>query len=123
MALKPFTITMKGTIAANGTVQLSYQTPRNQDVTILSLLHVSTGAFDITDIVDSEGLRYTNATQAVGIPNTALVDGADDFHGINPFRENMVLEGGLTIYFSLLDTSGASNDVTIVLEAIRDVAN
>lgn len=118
MARLPFSIPLSGQIASDGTLTVSYQVPTNQELEVHNMVHVSDGAFSIIDIYDSEGTRYTNATQSNGIPNTLLKDGADDYHGINPFAEILNLKGGRTLYINLFDTSSGANDVAIVLNCV-----
>lgn len=115
----PFLIPLNGTLSANGTLQLSFQVPSGQKYLIDKLVQVSTSTFNIIDIVDSDGMRYTSATQSNGLPNTLLKDGADNYHGVNPFETPIEVGGGKTLYIELLDTSGSSNTVSIGLTGQR----
>lgn len=102
-----------------GALQLSVQVPSGQEYIFEDIVHVSTGIFDLIDIVDSDGWRYTNAIQSSGLKNTLLKDGADDFHGINPFNTPIVIGGGKTLYFEVLDTSTSSNTINFALSGTR----
>lgn len=118
MARLPFSIPFEEALASGGTITFEYQAPTNQQYEIHGLMYVSTGGFDITDLYDSEGNRFTNATVSNGIDSGLLLSGGDDNNGINPFSEMFVLEGGRSIHIQIQNTSLAANTVNMVLFGI-----
>lgn len=122
MANIPFLIVMQEALAANATGTLSYQVATNEEFTIKEWRQVSTGSFNIRRIYDSRGFNYSNATANEAISQAFMADAADQNNGLKTPPLDLVITGGSTIYFDVIDTSGAPNTVTIVLSSIRKTA-
>jgi hypothetical protein len=114
----PYFCILETTLAGNASGTLSYQVPANMELTIRGWRQVSTGAFNLTGVRDSQGLYYTNASASVEIPSSYIADLADGNNGLKDFPMSLVIEGGTIIYIDVEDTSGAGNTVTIVLDGI-----
>lgn len=83
-------------------------------VSFISMTATSTNA-DITEIKDSSGVPYgaLSATNKLGleifVPSTSMTLGGYEL------REPIVLEGGMKLYITTLDASGAANVIEITL--------
>lgn len=106
------------TASATGTVQ--YPMPTNETLKIKEIRFVSTGAFSITDIRNSSGNHFTNASPSAPILSTALQDARNNFDSIEKFMADIVLDGGKTFYIDVIDTSGAGNTIRLYLNCTRE---
>jgi hypothetical protein len=79
----------------------------------------ATGAFAITDIRDSSGNHYTNASVAVPLPSTVLASGANNNNALKDFFKNIFIDGGSIFYVDVKDTSGAGNTVNLAFMGRR----
>lgn len=111
----PYILTMKETCNANGTVTLSYQASNQERFEFSEIIQDSTGIFDITDIRDSSGRHYTNASASNPIDSTFIQDTDNEYNSISVLPIPLVLDKGKTLYFDVKDTSTSSNVITIKL--------
>lgn len=122
MANIPFLVVLQEAAAANSTATLSYQVATNEEFTVKEWRQVSTGAFSIRRIYDSRGFNYSNANTSEPLVQFFISDAADQNNGLKNPPMDLVIPGGSTIYFDVIDTSGAPNTITLVLSAIRKTA-
>lgn len=122
MADRPYFLVLEATIAGNGTGTVSYTMPGNERVELHELVYVSTGRFNITDIRDSTGLHYTNASPSVEIPSDVLASGTNSNNALQKLPLPLVIESGVTLYIDLEDASGLSNTITLVFTGVRMTA-
>lgn len=115
----PFFLVLEAVLAGNGTGSVSYSVPPSEQLLLAEMVFVATGAFNITNIRTSDGLANTNATPAIEIPSTVMQNGANSNRGIKEFAEPLLVNGSITVYVDLEDSSGAGNTVTLVFNAIR----
>lgn len=120
MPTYPFFLVLEVALAASGTGTVSYTVSKQERLEISRLLHESTGIFNVTDIRNSNGLHYTNASALEELPGAMLADVTDDYNAIGEFPIPLVVAGGETIYIDLEDSSGAGNTVTIVAVCTRE---
>ncbi len=119
MATRPYLLLLQSIMAGNGTGTVSYPVPSGEYLTVEQLVFQSTGAFWITDIRDSEGNHYTNASQAVGIPSAVLASSANNNNAVEVLAEPLAIQGGGILYIDLLEKSGSGNTVTLLLSGHR----
>ena len=115
----PYILTLQAVLTASATATLSYPMPNNETLELNSIRFVSTGGFSITDIRDSSGKHYTNASPAAPILSTALQDARNNFDSLERFEVPIVQDGGKTFYIDIIDTSGAGNTVRLFLTGKR----
>ena len=115
----PYLLYLEQALTAAGTGSLSYTVPANEKLELHQLFVVSTGAFEVTDIRDSSGKHYTNASLAFGIPSSLLSRATNNYNVFMNFPVPILLDGALIIYIDLFDTSGAGNTVGLLLPGIR----
>lgn len=120
MARFPFLAVLEKALAANGSGSVEYTVPTGESMEIYGVMNTATGSFDITDIRDTKGIHYSNASAAAGVPNTFLPTAQTNYVNAGDFREPIKLEGGVTIIIDLLDTSGAVNTVTLLLINVKE---
>ncbi len=114
----PFTIAIKETITASGTVEFTYRAPQNQPVEVVGAIFLPAAACSLIRMqVNGSQILGTMST-ADPIPSTELPKTDTDVRALNLFRVPLRLEGGDTLIIELLDTSAGSNLVTVLLEAI-----
>lgn len=119
MATFPYLVILSSVLAASGAGTVSYTVPANEELELNQLFVASTGAFSITDIRDSSGQHYTNASQAVGIPSTLLSAAANNYNVFKEFLSPILIEGAKILYIDVLDTSAAPNTVRLLLSGKR----
>lgn len=120
MPLRPFWFTDTITLAANASGSLNLPVSAGEKARFKRAQFIATGVFQINDIRDSSGQRYSNASTNDPIPSTALNDAATDFSGISRFEPPLELEGPLQLLFDILDTSAAPNTVRVIVEAEKE---
>lgn len=120
MARFPFLVVLKKALAANGSGSVEYTVPTGESMEIYGVMNTATGGFFLTDVRDTKGIHYSNASAAVGVPDTFLPTAQTNYVNTGDFREPINLEGGVTIIIDLLDTSGAVNTVTLLLISVKE---
>lgn len=115
----PFLLILKTALLANSTATVSYAVPPAEDLYLEDMRVASTGAFSITNIRNSNGRPYTNASSATTIPSTLLAFGNTNTQGFTEFSVPLLIAGSETILFDLIDTSGAGNSVSILISCNR----
>jgi len=117
---KPFLLLLRATLTGSGTGTVSYTVPPGQTLTLNKIFQKSTGAFNITDINDATGHKYSNASNSNPIDSDMIRDVADGYNGLSEFPVPIVLGGGTQIQFNLTDTSTSSNTVQLMLAGKLD---
>lgn len=120
MAQYPYQLVLSSTLAALATGTMNYPIPNNEGLQLGQLYFVSTGAFSITDIRDSAGKHYTNASPSNPIPSTLLQNAQTAYESLRNLPIPIVIEGGKTLYVDIVDTSNAPNTVKLLFNGIRD---
>lgn len=123
MATRPFFLQLTKVLTANASGTPSFLAPPDETYTFNQIRLISTGAFDITDIKDSAGKHYTNASVSEPIKSTHFQSGASPNIGFQELAADLVLKGNLALYFDLKDTSGAGNTIIIVLNGMVETVN
>ena len=121
MASVPYFLQLNAVLGAAGTGTLSFTVPKNEGLQLRQVRFSSTGAFNVTDIRDSAGQHYTNASSANPIPSTELQNAASANIGIQALDIELNLVGGVTFYVDLVDTSGAGNTVRVLFTGVREL--
>lgn len=119
MATFPFFLQFQYVLTANGTGTVQYPVPPNEKLELSELRFVSTGAFSVTDIRDSTGKHFTNASSAVPILSTLLQNAQNGYISAKDFDVPLEVGGNVTFYMDLKDTSGAGNTVNLLLTGVK----
>lgn len=120
MAKYPYTLTLQIALAASSTGTLSYNVPQNESLELNDMRFISTSTFNVTDIRDSSGKHYTNASAAQPILSSMLQSAANANLSVKDFQEPLLIDGGKTFYIDLIDTSAAPNTVRLVFTGKRE---
>lgn len=120
MPTVPYFLQLSITLGGNGTGTITYTVPRNETLSLRQIRYNSTSTFNITDIRDSTGRNYTNASSSNAIPSAVIQDGGSNTIGIQEMQPDLVIEGAGTFYIDLADTSGANNTVQVTLVGTRE---
>lgn len=121
MASNSFWLQLQTTIAAVGGLStVSYAVSERQTLTINGLTWVATSAWGFYSIRNSNGLIFTNASQANPLPGTAFQNNASP--NISPlmFPYPMVIVGSDIIYFDIINGAGAANTIQLTLHGSLD---
>lgn len=119
MADYPYFLELQAVLTANGTATVSQPIPTGESWDIMGLRQQSTGAFVITDIRDSRGVHYTNASASTPIPNDYFQDTASPNLQQSEFPIKLSIPPAIIFYIDLKDTSGGGNTVNLILPVIR----
>ncbi len=119
MADRSYMLILQLVLAANGTGTLQFPMPQGEFLELDQMVFSSTGAFAITDIRDSSGNHFTNASVAVALPSTVLASGANNNNALKDFFKNIFIDGGNILYVDVKDTSGAGNTVNLAFMGRR----
>ena len=119
MTTFPYIVLLRSTLAALGTGRASYTVPANETLDLSQLFVASTGIFSITDILDSAGQHYTNASPATPIPSTLLSAAGNNYNVFKDFPYEIHIEGAKILYIDIVDTSNAPNVVSLLLPGKR----
>lgn len=117
----PYTIAMKDTITASGTLEFTYRAPQNQSVEVMGMLLFPQAACSLIRIQVDGNIVYGNLSTADPIPSTELPQSNTDIRAVNLFRVPLFIAGGSTLTLEFLDTSAANNLVSIFLEAVMNM--
>lgn len=111
---RPYFVIGYNSIAANNTESVEWTTGASEELKINKIRIHSTGAFDITKIVDQGGIPFTNASSSEPIDSNLLTAATkNEYHEIDlPLEWN--LGPNTSITFSVKDTSGSTNEVFIL---------
>jgi len=117
----PYQLVGKITLLASGQGSFSYAVPQGQKLSIDEMVFTSTGAWSLIGLSNANGLQFTNATGAIGIPSTLYANGANNNNAVKDFKPDIVINGGDTLTITILDTSAAGNVVTILLNCSKEL--
>lgn len=120
MAEQPYILIEQAVLTGNGTGTVSYTVSNQERLRIYEIFQQATGAFNITDIRDSTGNHFTNASANVEIPSILIASGANGYNHLGKFPIPIELAGGVTIYIDLEDTSGSGNTIDIIAMCVQD---
>lgn len=121
--LIPYQLLAQISLTASGQGTFTYPVPQGQKLNIDEMVFTSTGIFNLVGLSNSNGLQYTNATPAQGIPSANFANGANNFNAIKDFRPDLVINGGEQLIITVLDTSVAINVIKLLLNCSRDLPN
>lgn len=119
--LIPYLLVARIPLLASGQGSFIYPVPQGQKLNIDEMVFVSTGIFSLIGISNANGLQFTNATGAIGIPSTLLSNGANNFNSIKDFKPDLIINGGDVLTITVLDTSVAVNTVTILINSSKEL--
>lgn len=120
MPAYPYILELNSVVGSNSSATLTYPMPNNETLQLMDIGFVATGAFSITDIRDSTGKHYTNASPSNPILSTQIQDTRNAFLSLKQFVIPIVLDGGKTFYVDVLDTSGAQNTIRLIFNGTRE---
>lgn len=121
MPTHPFLLVMNVVLNSNGTGTMTYAVPPAEDLYIRDLAFVSSGAFSITNIRNSNGRIYSNTSTNNPIVSTMLANGNTNVQRFSEFDEPLVIMGSESIIIDFADTSGASNTVRVLMNCTRNL--
>jgi len=111
---RPYFIVGYKSVSGSSEDTVTWATGASEEVKVNKIRIHSTGAFDITGIVDQGGIPFTNATAAKPIDSSMLTAATKNRY----FEIDLPLEWNLgpntTISFKVTDTSGSTNEIWIV---------
>jgi len=119
--LIPYQLLAKFVLAASGQGTFAFPVPQGQTLNVDEMVFTSTGAWQLVGLSNSNGLQYTNATPAAGIPSVNLSNGANNNNNIRDFKPDLVIKGGEQLLVTILDTSVAPNTVNLVFNCSREM--
>jgi hypothetical protein len=119
MATFPFLLVLEAVLVAGGTGTVSYPIPSGETLELDELVFQSTGVFNVSDIRDSNGNHFTNASLTTEIPSVVLASGANNNNALKRFPIPIEIKGSTIFYVDLEDSSGAGNTVTLVFAGRR----
>lgn len=119
MATFPYYLIMQVALAASGSGTLQYPVPPNETLSLSELRFIATGAFSITDIRDSTGRHYTNASPSIPILSTLVQNSANGNISAKDFDVPLDIPGNVTLYVDVKDTSAAINTVNMLFTGVR----
>lgn len=119
----PYLLVAKITLLANGQGTFNYPVPQGQVLHLDEWVYTSTGAWSLIGLSNANGLQFTNATGAIGIPSTLFANGANNNNSIRDFKPDITINGGDQLNITILDTSGAGNIVTFYINCSKELAN
>jgi len=120
MPVRPFIFTDTVVLAASGSGTVRLPLSSGETARFRALRFVSTGTFNLVEIKDDSGQRYSLASSDDPIPSTMLQDARNAFRSIDGFSPALELEGPNAISLSINDTSGAPNTVRISVEGEKE---
>lgn len=120
MATRPFFVVVQIVLTANGQNSGEYDVGQGNTFNIQRIQQKSTGAFDIVDISDNFGNRYTNASISEPIGGNIFTDIDTDNNNPADLTNSIVIQNNGKIQFTVLDTSGSSNTVSFFLQGLLE---
>jgi hypothetical protein len=121
MATVPFWFTDSISLSANAQADLQLIISAGELARLRRVQFVSTGAFNLVDMRDASGFRFSNASSNDPIPNTMLNDAANDLTGIAHLVPPLELKGPNQLNLTIIDTSAAANVVRVTIEGEKDI--
>lgn len=106
-------------VPLNTSHTFKYVVARNEQLVIHEIFMASDGTYDIVDISDDSGRNYSNCNASSPIPSIFLQDPAALLDVFKRFEPPIRLAGGDGFNIGVTDTSGANNDIWILLSCTR----
>ena len=118
MADRPFIAVVRIVLTGSGQNTGEYDVGQGNTFTINRMQQRSTGAFDIIDVADSFGNRYTNASVSQPIDGQLISDVAVDNNCPADLVNPIVIKNNGRLQITALDTSTSANTVDIYLQGM-----
>lgn len=111
---------LQAVVPANGAQTAQYIVPRGDSWKLMGCCQFATSqSCFITDIRDSRGFHYSNASPSVPLPLNTFQQLGSAQIGINVLPFPIVLDGDTVLQIDFKDTSGAQNTVGLILVGQR----
>jgi len=120
MGVRPFWFTDTISVAANGSTTAVIPISEGETMRLRRVQFISTSTFNITGLKDASGNPFSNASASDPIPSTTLNNAATNFSGISNFNPPLEIKGPGSLNFDILDTSGSTNTVRVVIEGEKE---
>lgn len=111
---RPYIIVGYESVTASTAETVTWSTGSSEEVVVNRIRVHSTGAFDVTKIVDQGGIPFTNATTSAVIDSSMLTASTKNRYFEIDLPTEWNLPPNTTITFSVTDTSAATNEIWIV---------
>jgi len=118
MADRTFFAVVEIVLAGNGEGVGEYEVGAGNTFTIKRIQQKSTGAFDIIDLADNFGNRYTNASVSEPIGGNLFTDIEADNNNPADLTDPIVIKNNGRFQATVKDTSGSANTVYFFLEGM-----
>lgn len=115
MADRLFYAVIEFNLTSGSTETAQYTVGAGNTLTIERIQQANDGTFDILDIFDTAGNRYTNANADNPISGNAFPDVDADNNNPADLARPIVIEGNVSFGFTIKDTSAGVNVVQIFL--------
>lgn len=116
MASYPYIVQRNVTIAAaGGTGAFQVSVPTQQHIIFDLIIWVATSAWGIYEISNSNGRKYTDATQTAPIPSTSFQNGGSPNIGVLKLPYSLDLVGNDVLNFMIINGVGAANTIQVSL--------
>jgi hypothetical protein len=113
---------MSKALLASGQDTLQYTPGPSETFYIKRWLFVSTGAFDVIDVRNSEQYKYTQCSVTNPIPSTLLQDARNAFRSDDEFDPPLKIEPSQTFSIDVKDTSAVGNTVRFLLVGYKVIS-
>lgn len=114
MASYPYVVQRNVTIAAAGGVgAVQIAVPTQQSIIFDMVVWVATSAWGFYEISNSNGRKYTDATQAAPIPSTSFQNGGSPNIGVLKWPYSISLVGNDVLNFMIVNGVGAGNTIQL----------
>jgi len=117
----PYILTDSVTLSANSTGTAELSMGETEEFEAHEIFFSSTGSFEVTSIIDSASLPYTNADSNNPLPSTLFTTSNEQKSDIGKFPIPLRIAPNNKIKVGLKDTSGSSNTVRVFLRGVRRV--
>lgn len=118
MARIPFIVPLNFALTSGLTLSAQFQNSANQNFEIHSIMQESDGIFDIVDWSNNGSLNFSNATPADPMSGNVFPDVEAENSSPRMLPEPYTMVGNEIMSFTIVDTSVATNAVTIFLQGI-----
>jgi hypothetical protein len=120
MAVYPFWWTDTLSLSPSGSGNVRLEVAAGEKARFKELFYVSSGSFNVIDIFDATGKRYSNASSSDPITSTMLRSTANTNNTASRFEPPLELDGPNALVISVTDTSGAANTVRVLVTGEKE---